>query len=157
MKLSEFYNLGSWLGKKMEYHKVSSDGRVKRKQVNMGEIRDCDFGYNIGEEKNKKRPVIVISSNKLYRMGKVVVAPITDAKDKINSAGLPCKNTDYLPFSETTDSKNWYKPTRTVPKSGNLYSCLRKDSVMTQDKKQHPEGCCLYIIETLFWLLQGTE
>lgn len=128
--MSDFFDRGKWLAKQMEYHKSSSYNSIFRKQINRGEIWDCDFGYNIGQEKNKKRPVIVVSNNGLNRTGKVIVAPITDAKGKMNKFGLPQHNTAYLLFSDTTNIENWYDPSRTVPQSANQYSFLWKDSII---------------------------
>lgn len=43
-----------------------------------GEIFWCDLGENIGQETNKKRPVVVLSSSKRNkRLSHVTVAPIT--------------------------------------------------------------------------------
>jgi mRNA interferase MazF len=128
--LSDFFNIGCWLSKKMEYHKKASLRTVRKKQVLQGEIWECDLGFNVGEEKNKKRFVIVISNNKVNRTGKVVVAPITDAVGKINSVGLPQHNTWYLLYTASTNPSNWYDSTRTVPRSAVQYSWLTKDSVI---------------------------
>lgn len=112
----------------MGYHQMSD--RVKGKIVKQGEIWTCDLGFNIGEEKNKERRVVVISNNKVNRTGKVVVAPITDAFGKINPHGLPQHNSWFLMYSDTTNSRKMYSPTRTVPRSAIQYSCLSKDSVV---------------------------
>lgn len=128
--MSDFFNIGSWLSKKMQYHNISSHNRIKRKQINQGEIWKCDLGFNIGEEKNKERPVVVISNNKVNRTGKIVVAPITDAIGKINQHGLPQHNTWYLLHSNTTDSNKMYLPGRTVPKNATQYRNLTKDSII---------------------------
>jgi mRNA interferase MazF len=128
--LSEFFNIGSWLSKKMEYHRISNHNSVKRKQVNQGEIWDCDLGFNIGEEKNKKRPVVVVSNNSANRTGKIVVAPITDARGKVNPTGLPQHNTWYLLLSDTTDDNKMHTPNRRVPKSAIQYSFITKDSII---------------------------
>ncbi|WP_278603914.1 type II toxin-antitoxin system PemK/MazF family toxin, partial [Blautia massiliensis (ex Durand et al. 2017)] len=37
----------------------------KHRQVLHGQIWFCDLGYNIGTEKNKMRPVLVMSNNKI--------------------------------------------------------------------------------------------
>lgn len=119
----------------MQYHKLSADNRVKRKNIVQGEIWRCDLGFNIGEEKNKERPVVVISTNKVNRTGKVVVAPITDATGKIDvSTGVPQHNTWYLLFSDTTDTNRMYIPGRILPKSAITYSFLTKDSVVQAEE-----------------------
>ncbi|SDO02681.1 hypothetical protein SAMN05216498_0482 [Tenuibacillus multivorans] len=41
--MTEFYNIGTWLSKKMVYHKVSLHCRVKNKQILKREIWDCDL------------------------------------------------------------------------------------------------------------------
>ncbi|EIM06457.1 transcriptional modulator of MazE/toxin, MazF [Planococcus antarcticus DSM 14505] len=125
----DFYDLARWVSRKVEFHKHAVS--KKNKQVNQGEIWGCDLGFNIGEEKNKHRPVIVISNNKVNCTGKVVVAPITDAVRKVNiKTGLPHKNTWYLIFTTNTDSNKWFDPHRTLPKKANTYEWLDKDSVI---------------------------
>lgn len=49
-----YYNVAKWLSQKLNYHKFSSYRNIQNKQVNMGEIWECNLGYSIGEEKNKK-------------------------------------------------------------------------------------------------------
>ena len=66
-----YYNVAKWLSQKFSYHKFSSYRNIKNKQVNIDEVWECDLGYNVGEEKNKKRPALVISNNKINRTGKV--------------------------------------------------------------------------------------
>lgn len=126
----DLIDIGKWLGKKMEYHQRSSFRKVKGMQVNQGEVWECDFGYNIGEEKNKKRPAVVLSNNKVNRTGKVIVAPITDAKGKMNAYNLPQQNTWYLLHCDSTDTRNWYDPLRVIPRNAIQYNLIRKDSVI---------------------------
>ena len=61
----EYYNLASWLKDKAHYHRISKYNANRHRQVLHGQIWFCDMGYNIGTEKNKVRPVLVISSNKI--------------------------------------------------------------------------------------------
>jgi len=114
----------------LNYHKKAGNRRVKQMQVNQGEIWQCNLGFNIGEEKNKKRPVIILSTNSVNRTGKVLVAPITDAEGKINEHNLPQFNTWYLLYSSTTNPRNMFKPNRTIPRRAIKYSILSKDSVI---------------------------
>lgn len=126
----EYFNIAKWLSYKLNYHKISNHNSVKRKQVNIGEIWECHLGYNIGEEKNKKRPILVLSNNRINRSGKIVVACITDAKDKTNQANLPQHNSWYLLFSNTTDPNKMHKPNRQIPSNAHIYNFLDKDSIV---------------------------
>lgn len=99
-------------------------------QVNKGEIWNCDLGFNVGAEKNKNRRVIVLSNNRVNRTGKVLVAPITDAMDKINVSNLPQQNSWYLLYSDTKDPEKMFKPNRDLPKNAIAYSWLIKDSII---------------------------
>lgn len=131
-RLSEFYSIGSWLSKKFDYHVKSRHRKVANMQVNQGEIWDCDLGFNIGEEKNKKRPVVILSANKVNRTGKVLVAPITEAKGKMSlkTSHLPQHPTWFLLHSDTQDSSKMYLPNRKIPRKSKGYSILDKDSVI---------------------------
>lgn len=127
----EYYNIGKWLSDKLQYHKISYHNNIKRKQVLQGEVWECDLGYNIGEEKNKKRPVLVVSNNNVNRTGKVIVACITDADGKIKpNSNVPFYSTWFLLYSNTTHSNKMYRPGRTVPQNANSYSFFDKDSVV---------------------------
>lgn len=88
----EYYNIASWLKDKLNYNRISKYNSNKRRQVLNGEIWYCDLGYNVGTEKNKMRPVLVVSNNKVNTSEKVVVVAITDAKGKINSNNLPIQD-----------------------------------------------------------------
>ncbi len=129
-KLSDFFNIGNWLSKKMNYHKQAGTNRVKSMQVNKGEIWNCDLGYNIGEEKNKIRPVVVLSSNNVNRTGKVLVAPITDAKGKTNVHNLPQHPSWFLLFSNTADPQKMHRVGRSIPRKALGYTILEKDSII---------------------------
>lgn len=127
----ELMDLGKWIGQKMDYHKKASFGSVLRKQINQGEVWGCDLGYNIGQEKNKHRMVVVVSNNSLNTMGKVTVVPITDAKNKVDvQLRLPHKKNNYLIYTNSTNPLYWYDPNRTIPKEANKYNWLTKDSVI---------------------------
>lgn len=128
--MSEYFLIGTWLAKKMTYHQNASHRKVLRKQLNQGEIWECDFGFNIGQEKNKKRRVIILSNNKVNRTGKVLVAPITNAFNKTNQEDLPQHNTWMLIYTDSQNQNNWFRTNREVPKSGYKYSWLTKDSVI---------------------------
>lgn len=128
--MSEYFDIGKWVSEKMSYHKIADFRRVKGMQVNQGEIWQCDLGFNIGEEKNKKRPVVILSTNSVNRTGKVLVAPITDAKGNINQHNLPQHNTWYLLYSNTSNPLNMFNPRRTIPKNGVTYPELYKDSII---------------------------
>ncbi|MHB8125763.1 MAG: type II toxin-antitoxin system PemK/MazF family toxin [Desulfitobacteriaceae bacterium] len=124
----QLINMGKWLSKKIDYHTISD--RTRYKQINLGEVWQCDLGFNIGEEKNKERPVLIISNNKVNRTGKVVIACITDAIGKINQFNLPQFNTWYLLYTDTTDPTKMFLPSRIIPASTPRYSFLSKDSIV---------------------------
>lgn len=127
----EYFNMGKWLGDKLHYHKISYYNSIKRKQVLQGEVWKCDLGCNIGEEKNKKRPVLVISNNFISRTGKVIVACITDADGKIKAGShVPIYDSWCLLYANTTDNAKMFRIGRTVPRNNIPYSFLDKDSVV---------------------------
>ncbi len=126
----DFFNMGIWLSSKFKYHKSASHNKIKNAQVNHGEVWYCDLGYNIGEEKNKCRPVIIISNNKINRTGKVIAACITDTNNKLNSKNLPAQDSWYLLYSSTSDVNKMIFPNRTIPSNQNTYSFLDKDSLV---------------------------
>lgn len=134
MNSDSIYGLGDWLGKKMRYDQLAHVTRIQRLQVNQGEIWDCDFGQNIGHEKNKKRPVIIVSANNINRGAKVLVAPITDASRNMGQNNLPRFPHWYLVYTDSTDRRNWWSSQRVVPQNANTYSFLRKDSVIQLDE-----------------------
>lgn len=129
-EISEYYHFGIWSALKFKYHKESKLKIVKHLQVNQGEIWYCDLGYNIGTEKNKCRPVLVISNNKLNNSEKVVVVCITDAKGKTNQQDLPCQDSWYLLYSATVDEDKKLKPGRIIKPNNTAYSFLEKDSMV---------------------------
>lgn len=132
----DYFNIGSWLKDKLNYHKISDYNRIKRKKVNQKEIWECDFGFNIGQEKNKKRPVIILSNNNANRSGKVLIAPITDAFGKINQYNLPQQNTWYLLYSDTTNPRNMYQQNRRIPRNAIAYNWIYKDSIIQCEEMQ---------------------
>ena len=75
----EYYNIAGWLKDKVNYNRISKFNTNKRRQVLHGQIWYCDMGYNIGTEKNKLRPVLVMSNNRINNSEKVVIICITDA------------------------------------------------------------------------------
>lgn len=126
----EYYKLGCWLSKKFSYNKKSSYNKIKRAQVNSGEVWYCDLGYNIGTEKNKYRPVLVVSNNKINVSEKVVVVCITDTGNKLNKNDLPAQDSWYLLYSTTSDDTKKLKPNRIIPKSNIPYDFLDKDCIV---------------------------
>jgi len=126
----EYYNIASWLKDKVHYHSISKRIAIKRAQVNHGEIWYCDLGYNVGAEKNKCRPVLVISNNKINNSGKVVVLCITEAKGKLNARNLPSQDSWFLLYCTTTDDDKKIFPGRPIPPKMTSYSFLDKDSVV---------------------------
>ncbi len=126
----EYYNIASWQKDKINYHRISKFNSNKHRQVLYGEIWYCDFGYNVGTEKNKMRPVLVISNNKVNNSEKVVVISITDAKGKVNARNLPAQDSWLLLYSATTDTAKMISPDRTIPAHMHTYDFLEKDSML---------------------------
>ncbi|MBR0397500.1 MAG: type II toxin-antitoxin system PemK/MazF family toxin [Eubacterium sp.] len=126
----EYFQIAEWLKDKVNYHKASKYHSVRKRQVLHGEIWYCDMGFNVGAEKNKQRPVLVVSNNKINRSEKVVVLCITDAKGKVNSRNLPAQDSWFLLYSSTSDENMMVTPGRTVPNGISTYSFLMKDSLI---------------------------
>ncbi len=126
----EYYNIASWTTDKVNYNRISKFNTNKHRQVLHGQIWFCDLGYNIGTEKNKMRPVLVMSNNKINNFEKVVVVCITDAKGKVNSRCLPIQDSWFLLYSDTEDEEKQVIPGRTIPASMHTYEFLDKDSMI---------------------------
>lgn len=126
----DYFNIGNWVSKKFYYHKTSTFKRVRNMQINSGEIWTCDLGFNVGEEKNKLRPILIVSNNNINRTGKVIVLTITDAKGKVNAYNLPQHNSWFLLYSNTLDPNSMFTLGRTIPQKQNAYSCITKDSII---------------------------
>lgn len=126
----EYYNIAAWQKNKVEYNRISKFGSSKRRQILHGQIWFCDMGYNIGTEKNKMRPVLVMSNNKINTSEKIVVVCITDAKGKVNSNNLPAQDSWFLLYSSTQDEAKMVVPGRTVPAQIHTYDFLDKDSMV---------------------------
>ncbi len=56
-----------------------------------GEIWRVDFAPKVGDEIDKKRPVLVVSSNSIGRLRLKVVVPITDPAASTQSWHVPLK------------------------------------------------------------------
>lgn len=130
IEAQEYYNIASWLKDKVNYNRISKYRSNKNRQVLHGEIWYCDLGYNVGTEKNKVRPVLVVSNNKINNSEKVVVVSITDAKGKLNSRNLPAQDSWLLLYSTTTDIDKMIYPGRSVPSHMYAYGFLDKDSML---------------------------
>ena len=126
----EYFDLACWLKDKIHYHNNSKRLTIKRTQVNYGEIWYCDLGYNIGAEKNKCRPVLVISNNKINQSEKIVVLCFTDAKRKLNPNNLPAQDSWFLLYSATVDDSMKIFSGRTIPANMSSYTFLEKDSII---------------------------
>ena len=126
----EYYNIAGWLKDKVNYNRISKFNTNKRRQVLHGQIWYCDMGYNIGTEKNKLRPVLVMSNNRINNSEKVVIICITDAKGKVNANNLPAQDSWFLLYSGTSDEDKMISPGRQVPASMHVYDFLDKDSMV---------------------------
>ena len=126
-----FIAIGGWISTKFQLHMNSLTNSVKKRTINVGEIWNCDLGFNIGDEKNKKRPVLVISNNRINQSGKVIVLFMTDALGKVDTVkNFPKQNSWYLLFSTTTDNDMMFKAGRRIPKNKIAYDCLHKDTIV---------------------------
>lgn len=126
----EYYNIAAWVKDKINYHKTSKYRSTRNRNILQGEVWYCDLGYNIGTEKNKTRPVLVVSNNRINRSEKVVVVSITDAKGKVNIHNLPAQDSWLLLYSSTADPTKMISPSREVPSNMHIYDFLEKDSMV---------------------------
>ena len=108
----EYYNIASWTKDKVNYNRISKFNTNKHRQVLHGQIWFCDLGYNVGTEKNKMRPVLVMSNNKINNSEKVV------------------QDSWFLLYSDTEDEEKQVIPGRTIPASMHTYEFLDKDSMI---------------------------
>lgn len=134
LKPQSLFDLVEWQSAKLKYDQKAHMESVRRLQVNQGEIWDCDFGKNVGHEKNDTRPVLVISSNQVNRGAKVLVVPITDASRNMGKGILPRFQYWYLIHTTSHNPEKWWSPQRVVPKDAIQYSFLTKDSVIQLDE-----------------------
>lgn len=80
-----------------------------------GEIFWCDLGENIGDEANKKRPVVILSSSKRNkRLSHIVVAPLTST----------------IKYKKTDDPSSGLKYTFHFLIQKNKYPFIENDSVI---------------------------
>lgn len=100
---------GIWLARKIGLIEekyallVARDTRAKRsghrepiKQIYRGGIFHAELGTaNIGGEKNKTRPVLIMTPNALNKEHTVVVVPLS-TKFKLNPNGTPLYSSQYL-------------------------------------------------------------
>lgn len=64
------------------YKKYTYDKSRTQKAIFQWDIFYCDLGHNIGNEKNKTRPVVIVQKTKGYLdAGTLLVAPITIGED----------------------------------------------------------------------------
>jgi Growth inhibitor len=129
-EIEEYYNLGTWNSNKFMYNKISKSPTSKRLQILQGSVWHCDLGFNVGTEKNKLRPVLIISNNLVNRTEKVVVLSITDAKGKVNQNILPAQDSWYLLYADTTDVNKMVVPNRVIRGGAIPYTFLDKDSIV---------------------------
>ncbi|WP_134687535.1 type II toxin-antitoxin system PemK/MazF family toxin [Brevibacillus migulae] len=126
--IDEILQMSQWLHQQQTYHRTHHAHKTKK--VVAGEVWQCDLGFNIGEEKNKSRPVLVMSNTDINRTGKAIILPITDADGKIKPNGLPKYDSWFLLFADTTDPTKMYAPGRRVQRRATPYTFLDKDSVV---------------------------
>lgn len=123
-------DLARWTGDKVQKHFYALNNSLSNRRVLQGEIYGCDLGVNIGDEKNKFRPVLVISKGKINHTSKVIVLAITDAKGKVNQqTNKPNEKYWYLLYSSTNLESNMIYSNRIVPPNDTKYK-LYKDSLV---------------------------
>jgi mRNA-degrading endonuclease toxin of MazEF toxin-antitoxin module len=121
-------DLAEWMSRKIYKHTSTFKVDYKRKIVRQKEVYFCDFGINIGAEKQKQRPVVILSGGDVNKSSKVVVVSLTDAENKLRSDnGHPIKKSWILvkgikPISIITNQTAY----NNAPK----YLFLDKDSVI---------------------------
>lgn len=97
---------------------LKNSNKLTWKNIKKGSVYMCVLGENIGEETNKTRPVVVISSRRNNRMGHVLIAPLTST--------IIYKNPD-------KPERGLKYPTNYLLKIGN-YPFLKNDSVVKLDQ-----------------------
>lgn len=125
---SNIVDAAKWLKRKAELIEEKSVLIARRAtrhtpyyaQVYRGGIFDCELGLgNIGGEKNKTRPVLVISRNILNKGHTVMVVPLSTKFDRDTRTRLPRYSNHYLlkkvdyPFLDT-DSVAKFEDMRSV-------------------------------------------
>lgn len=81
----------------MRDRKIQKSGRRESiKEIYRGGVFHAELGTaNIGGEKNKTRPVLVMTPNHMNKEHTVVVVPLS-TKYKLTSDGMPLYNSQYL-------------------------------------------------------------
>ncbi|WP_423214208.1 type II toxin-antitoxin system PemK/MazF family toxin [Streptococcus equinus] len=126
-------SLNTWVTKKeriaLDFFRLRS--RMPWWEKEKGEIFWCELGENIGQEINKKRPVVVLSSSKRNRrLSHVTIAPITST----------------IKYKKSGDVTSGMKyPFHFLMKS-NVYQFLDNDSVIKLEQlrtisKNRLDGC----------------
>lgn len=103
-KHTNISDAAKWLKRKIELIEnkdVLIQNKLKRGttyiiQAKRGGIFDCELGYgNIGGEKNKTRPVLILSNNSLNNGHTVVVVPLSTKFARLQN-GMPKYKNHYL-------------------------------------------------------------
>lgn len=109
-----------WANKKMIYRCVNN----KQNRIFQFDIFNCELGENIGSEKNKTRPVIILSKYPINSQT-VLIAPITTTEIK---NGIPLKHTKNSKVKGFID----FKQLRTVDKNRLTYNFI--DRLLNEDE-----------------------
>ncbi|HYF84441.1 MAG TPA: type II toxin-antitoxin system PemK/MazF family toxin [Clostridia bacterium] len=119
-----------WANKKIDYPKESPD------QIFQWGILNCDLGYNIGSEQNKKRPVIVLNNTFFTRSSMMIVAPITGSGKKIYNPEVQLYETSYSKVTGKIDLSQM----RSV--SSDRFDLKITDKLMSEDeyKSKYKDG-----------------
>ena len=62
--------------------------------MKQGEIWLVDFATKVGDEMDKKRPVLIVSNNAIGKLRLKVVVPVTDPAANIQTWHLPIRKSD---------------------------------------------------------------
>ncbi len=79
-KNTNIRDAGHWLSKKIELIELKDKQKTEKTNINIlrGGIFNVELGEgNIGAEKNKKRPCLVLSHNNLNKGETVIIMPLT--------------------------------------------------------------------------------
>lgn len=103
-KYTNVTDAATWLKRKVELifekdrliRKKAATGAAYYVKVKRGGIFDCELGYaNIGGEKNKTRPVLILSNNALNKGNTVVVVPLS-TKYPVDASGKALFQNHYI-------------------------------------------------------------
>lgn len=85
MSYSRYKELAKWFALSLSMNERFQSGRISYTFFPRGTVLTAFLGENIGHEKSMMRPVVILSNEQINRTSSnVIVAPLTDAKNKID-------------------------------------------------------------------------